>query len=408
MATAEPDRAGSSLSRIPVALAVALHVLVVALCLVIAVNAPTGGFAAVELGVVAVFLAVWFTGVALARARPAGDARRSAAARVWLGALTAAWLVLIVVSQEAIYLAFPLFFVLLQLLPGLRGVLAVAAATVVAVVAFARHRPDAGFAGVLGPVIGAAVAVVIANAYRALLTEIAERQQLIEDLTATRAALVEAERSAGVEAERARLAREIHDTVSQSLSSIIMLLHAADRAPESARAERVGQARQAAQDALAETRQFIAELQPAALHGRGVATALTRLADRTRAQSGLAVTLTLPPDLDDLAAVPTPVEVGLLRVAQNAVANVVQHAWASRLDITLSRLEGQIVLDVVDDGVGFDVDAVFRAEPAQPDDRMSFGLRGVRDRVAALGGDLIVESGPGEGTSVVALFEVDR
>ncbi|OMH31492.1 sensor histidine kinase [Tersicoccus sp. Bi-70] len=421
-ATAADVRAGSSLTRISVTLAVALHVLVVGLCVVIVVNARDDGLPAValELALVLVFLAVWFTGVAIARARPPGRGRpgrrrpgrrRRGAPAVWLAVLSLAWLLLILVSDDAVYLAFPLFFVLLHLLPVARGVVAVIVATVVAVLAFARHRPDAGFAGVLGPVIGAAVAVVIASAYRALLLQIRERQRLIEDLTVTRSALAAAERDAGAAQERARLAREIHDTVSQSLSSIILLLHAADRAPEPARAQRVAQAREAAQDALAETRQFIAALQPAALHGRGVATALTRLADRTRAETDLAVTLTLPPDLADLAAVPTPVEVGLLRVAQNAVANVVQHARARRLDLTLSALEGQIVLDVVDDGVGFDVDAVLADRPGADDaadaERVSFGLRGVRDRVSALGGEFVVESGPGQGTSVVAVFDVD-
>ncbi|GGC89363.1 hypothetical protein GCM10011512_15370 [Tersicoccus solisilvae] len=420
--------AGSPLTGVPVALAVALHVLVLALGAVVVVNAPADGFPAalLTLGLTVVFLGVWFAGAVVARAwtgaersdpepavepRP-GRVRRAGGvgAVVWLLVLCAVWLALILTSDEAIYLVFPLFFVLMHVLPGLRGVLAVAAATAVAIVAFALHRPDAGFAGVLGPVLGAAVAVVIARAYRALMVELRERQRLIEDLTATRSALAEAERAAGVEAERARLAREIHDTVSQSLSSIIMLLHAADRAPEPQRGERIGQARQAAQDALAETRQFIRELQPAALHGRGIAAALARLAETARTQSGIAVELHLPADLADLAAVPTPVEVGLLRVAQNAVANVQQHAHAHRLDITLSRLGRQVVLDVVDDGVGFDVDAVLEpppGAPTRPGGRMSFGLRGVRERVAALGGDLMVESNRDEGTSVVAVFDLD-
>ncbi|MEH0110444.1 sensor histidine kinase [Tersicoccus sp. MR15.9] len=414
---------GLSLTGVSVAVTVALHVLVAVLCAVVAVNARASGFplAIVVLCLTVVFLGLWFTGASIGRAWGAApDAvlasgtrrglRPGAAALIWLAALVVVWLLLIVVSDAALYLVFPLFFVMLHLLPGVRGVLAVAAATVVAIVVFAVRRPDAGFAGVLGPLIGAALAVVIAHAYRALTAEIRERQRLIDDLTATRSALATAERDAGASEERARLAREIHDTVSQSLSSIILLLHAADRAPEPARAERVAQAREAAQDALAETRQFIAALQPAALHGRGVASALTRLAERTRAETGLAVTLTLPPDLAELGGVPTPVEVGLLRVAQNAVANVVQHAHASRLDITLSALEGQIVLDVVDDGVGFDVEAVLGADTGaagEPGERVSFGLRGVRDRVGTLGGEFVVESEPGQGTSVVAVFDVD-
>lgn len=102
-------------------------------------------------------------------------------------------------------------------------------------------------------------------------------------------------------------------------------------------------------------------------------------------------------------ALPTPVETALLRIAQSAVANVTQHARATRVDVTLSRLDDEVILDVVDDGVGFDPALLAHAPPT---DRPSFGLLAMQDRAAALGGRLVVESGHGHGTSIAASLTV--
>lgn len=91
----------------------------------------------------------------------------------------------------------------------------------------------------------------------------------------------------------------------------------------------------------------------------------------------------------------------MLRIAQGAVANVAQHAHATRVDLTLTRLDDEIILDVVDDGEGFDLGKV----PSNPD-RPSFGLVAMQERAAGLGGTLVVESSRGNGTSVVASFAV--
>lgn len=317
----------------------------------------------------------------------------------WVGALTVEWLALLCLSGDATYLVFALFFLYLQLLGTARGIAAVLVTTAVAIVAFGLRR---GFdvAVVVGPVLGASVAVVIGLGYQALSREVARRERLIDELTRTRDQLAEAEHAAGVVAERERLAREIHDTVSQSLSSVIMLLHAAQRSgPDSPRGlERLEQAREAATEALAETREFIHALAPPALRHAGIGNALTRLAAQTRETTGLRVEVDVPVDTSSL---PTPVETALLRIAQGAVANAVQHANATRLDITLTRLDDEIILDVVDDGDGFDP-TLLGAGVAQP----SFGLAAMQERAADLGGRLVVESQPGRGTSIVASFRV--
>jgi signal transduction histidine kinase len=378
---------GGGLRSISVVLSVALHSLLVALCIVVIATSvddglPRSGF---EILLVLVLLATYAAGLL-----------RSG--RLWLVLLVLEWLALLCLGEQAVYLAFPLFFLCLHVLPGARGTVAVVAVTVAAVVGFGAH---VGFtlAAAFGPVLGAAVALVIGHGYRALVAEVRERGRLIEELTAARVHLAAVERSAGVLEERTRLAGEIHDTVSQSLSSVIMLLHAAERADPAAVGLRLRQAQEAASEALAETRQFIHALQPPTLRRGGIEEALGRLVEQTRQASGLTVTFAVSGSLT--AALPTPVETALLRVAQSSLANVVQHAGASRADVTLTRLEDEVILDVVDDGSGFDVDAVLGAGV-----EASYGLRGMRERVTALGGELVVESTPGSGTSVVACFEV--
>ena len=330
------------------------------------------------------------------RVPPAGASRRW-----WAAALTLEWLVLLTLSVEATYLVFALFFIYMHVLGTIRGTATVVLTTIVAVVAFGMHR---GFdaAGVIGPVLGAGVAIVIGLGYEALTREVARRQRLIDELTQARGQLAAVERAAGVVAERERLVREIHDTVSQSLSSIVMLLHVAQRegtGTDKGR-ERVEQARIAAGDALAETRSFIHALAPPSLRTGGIADALQRLGETTEQTSGLRVRV----DVSGYSGtLPTPVETALLRIAQSAVANVTQHAQATRVDLTLSRLDDEVILDVVDDGVGFDPSLL--EDPSRAG-RPSFGLLAMQDRAAALGGHLVVESGQGHGTSVAASFTV--
>lgn len=374
-----------------------LHVLVAALSAVVLLNAANGdaGRTAAVVAIMVAFLATYALGIWPTGTIPEPGRR----GWWWLTCLTLGWLVLLCFSVEATYLVFALFFLYMRLLGARWGASVVALTTAVAVVAFGLHR---GFdlAGLIGPVLGAGVAVTIALGYQSLSREVRQRQELIEELTRTRHQLAMAEHAAGVVEERERLAREIHDTLSQSLSSIIMLLHAAQRSgPGSEGSDRrLEQAREAAEEALAETRQFIHALAPTSLRTGGIAEALGRLARQTEDATGLRVQVTVPQDTGPL---PTPIEAGLLRIAQSAVANIAQHAHATRVDLTLTRLDDEIILDVVDDGDGFDL-----GQLSTKRDRPSFGLIAMRERAAGLGGTLVVESSRGQGTSVVASFAV--
>ncbi|AAT88672.1 hypothetical protein ATY41_08625 [Leifsonia xyli subsp. xyli] len=383
----------SALTPVFTALRIGLHALVVGLSASVLVRAcveTASGDARQAGAVIAVALLFVFTYAAGGplRARMRGGLRW-----LWLGALTAEWMLLAALTQDATLLVFPLFFLFLHLLPSPWSVVAVGASTVAAILLFAAHSGwTAG--GVLGPAIGAGVAVAIGLGYRALFQEAQEREQLIRDLVATREQLAASERSAGTLAERSRLARELHDTVAQGLSSIQLLLHAAERfTTEPAALDAVRLARETAAADLAETRRFIHALTPPALEDKTLPGALRRLAGQTERTSGLRVTVSVSGEPSPL---PMPVETALLRSAQGSLANVVQHAEATAARLTLTYDDDAVTLDIVDDGRGFDTATAGGGE-RHPG---SFGLRAMRERAAGLGGEVAIESATGRGTAV--------
>ncbi|MFG1986393.1 sensor histidine kinase [Streptomyces albidoflavus] len=388
-----PPRAPLS-TPAPRVLAWCLHLLVAAL-LVMAVGRALvdgggQGWAVVVAGVA--FGAVYAAGPVVPGVR---GSRRGAV--VWLVAVGVLWAGLLGLTADAMWLAFPLFFVQLHLLAGRAGPWAVALTTGVAVCSYAAHQGGFTAAAAIGPVIGAAVAVAVVRGYQALYRESEQRRRLIEELTRARADLAAAQHTAGVLAERERLAREIHDTLAQGLSSIQLLLRAAQRSlgGEEGAGRYVEQARQAAADNLAEARRFVAALAPQDLEGTTLAGALERLCATTSATAPLTVRFHLAHDPGPL---PAAYEVALLRIAQAALGNTVRHAGARTAEVTLSGLGDAVALDVVDDGRGFDPAAL----PAPDPDRGGFGIPAMRARTRALGGTLTIESRPGGGTAVAA------
>ncbi len=399
---------------VPWLLQTLLHLLVAGLLALTVVHALADGSAhpAVTIIAAVVLAAIYAAGPLL----PAVQ-RSPGAAAAWLGCLLAAWLVLLALTPDGIWLAFPLFFLLMHLLPWAAGISTVAATTIAAIAGFAWHQGTLNPGFVIGPVLGAAVAVATVWGYQTIQAESESRRALIGQLRATRAELATAERGAGALAERERLAREIHDTLAQGLSSIQLLLRAAARTlPESGEVPaaaldtartQIEQARQAAQDNLAEARRFVRALTPPDLQGRPLPAALQRLCSTTAERTGLPITFRL----EGLPVLlPTPIEVALLRIAQSAVANITRHADATRAGVTLTIMDTAVVLDVVDDGVGFDPGTVTGGASAEPPADAGadggFGLDAMRSRAAELGGTLTVESAPGEGTAVAVTFEL--
>ena len=373
-------------------LEVALHTLVAALLVLTLIGAhrDTAG----EPNLPAVAAAVGFAGVYVAgtvweRRRRAGQTARLG----WLAAVLVLWAALVVQVPEAAYLVFPLFFVALFLLGVWAGVVAVALLAAVAVVALGLHH---GFtpAGVVGPAVGALVALGLAAGVRALYRESQARREVIAELVATRSELASREREVGREAERARLAGEIHDTVAQGLASIGMLLHAAERTdPDHRATEQIRLAREVAGENLTETRRLIEALRPAPLEGVSLAGALRRVAGRVSAENP-SLEITVEGGLDvEPPAEPAAVSV---RVAQEALTNAVRHGAPERIVLTLANSPAGVSLTIADDGRGFD--------PGAPRAAASFGLDGMARRVRDLGGTLAVESSPGRGTTVRAVL----
>ncbi|WP_168221198.1 sensor histidine kinase [Actinomadura sp. WMMA1423] len=271
-----------------------------------------------------------------------------------------------------------------MLLPVGWGVLALAAFNAVPLVEAVGAPGPGGVvtAGVvvLGVVFGAWFAWWIQR----IIEQSRERADLLAQLAATREELAESQRRAGMLAERQRLAMEIHDTLAQGFTSILMLLDAADAAPpEQARAHRERAAR-AARENLAEARALVCAQPPAALAGSSLPDALRRLVDRLGEETGAATSWELAGEPRRL---PAGTEVVVLRCAQEALANVRRHAGAARAALCLRYLPDGVRLEVSDDGAGFDLTAL-----------TGFGLAGMRERVAQAGGRLTIRSAPGSGT----------
>jgi len=192
--------------------------------------------------------------------------------------------------------------------------------------------------------------------------------------------------------EQRRLARELHDAVVQALYGIMLGARAArgllDRAPGQA-AEPLEYVLSLAEAGLAETRALIFDVRPASLETEGLVAALTKQAAPLSARHGIEVHT----DLCDEPALPLDIKEALYRIAQEALPNTVKHAQSGRVDVRLADRAGTIVVEVCDDGRGFNPDR------AMPGGR---GLRSRSERATQLAGTVQSESAPGRGTCVRA------
>ncbi|MBE3008634.1 GAF domain-containing sensor histidine kinase [Microbispora sp. NEAU-D428] len=210
----------------------------------------------------------------------------------------------------------------------------------------------------------------------------------------TNARLYERGRELTVVEERTRMARELHDAVSQKLFSLRLTARAAAALartdPERA-AEAIERVERMAGEALTELRAVIVELRPAELDRHGLVESLRKqvaLLDRLHPMTVAFTDEGEAPGDRDLDLAPE-IEVAVLRVAQEALHNAVRHARAARIDVRLAHREAALVLEVTDDGAGFDEAGVH-----------GLGLPSMSDRAQAVGGTLTVSSAPGRGTTV--------
>ncbi|GIG69144.1 sensor histidine kinase [Phytomonospora endophytica] len=289
----------------------------------------------------------------------------------WLAAVLICWLALTYRAPSFAVVAVPLLFLCLRLLSPRATVIVGALLTAAVIVALLALNEVVDPSLVLVPIAiaGMTVATVL-------------------QLKHTRGELAASQHRTGVLEERTRLAREIHDTLAQGLSGIVLLLQNADRSWGTGKArEHVRLAEDMAARNLAEARAFVRDLSVDV----PLLDALTALAAETGAVSGADVRVHVEGDLGDL---PPETSATLLRVAQGALANVREHARARNAVVTVSRIGDHVNLDVRDDGTGFDPAAT------APEPGRGYGLSAMRERAAALDGYFAVETAPGDGTAV--------
>lgn len=379
------------------------HLLFFLLLTVGVVRAVADGDHPVPVVALAAVVAAWYLcGIWFVRRRGLenGEPVERRLGQLWLAVLVVGWLMLMAADANFVWLAFALFFLCFPLFSTPVALAVTGLLTAAAIAATLWHGTSNTAATIFGPVFGAAAAAGMALVYQQLVRQSAQRQQLVDELTEAHRELLGAQdelvalqRETGALAERSRLAREIHDTLAQGFSSILLLSRAGQRGPDDPTAI-FTQIAETAQQNLVEARRVVEALAPAALETAPLQSALRRLLVQLQQQTGITTELitdgeAMSPFMD--------YDVALLRVAQSALANVRLHSQAQRVRATLSYSSDEVRLDIVDDGVGFD-----QREAG------GFGLRSMRDRLAELGGTLVVESAPGDGTAVAATLPIAR
>jgi len=362
-------------------------------------SSPSAARLVVETGLVA-GLAAWYSYWIVRRGQ---DITSSTGVGVlYFGGGAASWLVLLVLSPAYELLSFTAFVQVLGYLPGRPAILAAALASILVHVPQAIRTGTIGVGHVAFGVIGLGVLTLIILSLRAITEQSTRRQQLIDTLEATREELARTERRAGVLEERQRLAGEIHDTLAQGFTSIVLLLEAAQAGLDAGSKEVAGHIEQSlhtARDALREARRLVWSLRPESLERGSLPEALSRATSKLAQQTGMAARTVVTGEARRL---PAALEVTLLRAAQEALANVRRHAHARHVTVTLSYMEDVAVLDVCDDGVGFNPGTL----PTEPAWQGGLGLVAMRERVEALQGSLTVESAPGQGSTLVVAMPI--
>lgn len=370
----------------------------VGIALVDAAVEESGGPQALLLSVLAVLALAY-----VAAGAPALVLRDSRRAAVYLLVLVVVVAVLAWVLPELLFLmflAFPqVWFLVEDLRGGVLWTLALGAAAMLGpMVHWIQGTEPFDLQTIVGLVFSLAMGTWVFN----VLEHSEQRAALIEELESTRAELAVLHHQQGMVAERERLAREVHDTLAQGYTSIVVLAQTAAAAlpgEPGAAAERLAVIEEVARENLAEARAMVAAFAPVALDSASLVEALQRLAERFGRETGTATRVDTAALGSLGAALSRAEEIVLLRGAQEALANVRRHACASAVVLRVTRVGSadgdHVSVHVEDDGVGFD-----------PTVSAGVGLAGLRDRAEEVGGAVDVRSVPGEGTRVTVRVPV--
>ena len=245
--------------------------------------------------------------------------------------------------------------------------------------------------------------------YRALHREALTQRRIAEELAATQQELAATEHQAGRLEERERLARDIHDTLAQGLSSIVLLaragrasastVEAASPESKNAATDVFSTIEDTARDNLAEARRFVRDLTAPSAQA-DLPDAITEILQRMRRRgSGLGESTEFRANFsgDTHRRLPASVVTAVVRCVQEALNNVAKHAHAAHAVVSVAVLGDELTVDIFDDGRGFDP-----AQAPQQESSHGYGLGGILQRIAALSGTVNIESTPGEGTVVAA------
>ncbi|MFD2369185.1 histidine kinase [Brevibacillus sp. GCM10020057] len=217
-----------------------------------------------------------------------------------------------------------------------------------------------------------------------------EQVASLQRLSNHNAALADQLRQAAVTEERQRLARELHDAVSQQLFAIAMttaaLKRLVEKNPQRA-AQQIELVEEMAAAAQAEMRALLLHLRPATLQNKTLKDAILELLDELTRKNALEIT----GEIESVEGLPSGIEDHLFRILQESLSNTLRHARASRIAVKLFTLQDQVRLRVTDDGVGFDPDG---------EKLTSYGLRSMQERVAEVGGSMEIYSAQGKGTQI--------
>ncbi len=248
-----------------------------------------------------------------------------------------------------------------------------------------------------------AVGILIGMWIDRIIRQSTERRDLIEQLEMTQLELAEAEHQAGMLAERQRLAHEIHDTLAQDFISIIMHLDAAEqsvRPDDTTVLRHLNQAQEAARGGLQQARYVVEDLRPEPLARATLPDAIAQVVTRWSKSSAIPAEFMVT---GEVVVLETAVDKTLLRATQEALANIRKHAQATAVSVTLSYLGDIVMLDVQDNGIG-----MAKAHAVSKSEAGGYGLVAMQERVAALGGDVLIENEPEEGTTVVVSIPIER
>jgi signal transduction histidine kinase len=353
------------------------------------------GVERVQMVVLTGLLALWQIGCMLYARRVPDWRSHSLASTVIILVGIALWYPLVRINPAFYFTLAGLYSQIFFMLPPLWAIPVSVGLGMLVVVQGGTGSLDLRDPGLWAALAGIGFSVIFYIWISAIIDQSAKRKALIDELQRTQAELASAEREAGSLAERQRLAREIHDTLAQGFVSIVLHLEAAEQALPAGLPvvqQHLGQAKTTARQSLAQAREVVQDLRAQPVEGSPLPEAIRQVVQNWAEATGMATTVAITGDVRPMHP---DVEVTLLRAVQEALANVRKHASASRLAVTLSYMGDEVVLDVQDDGIGIG------AAATDPLLSSGYGLTAMRERVEQLHGSLLIESSPGEGTTLV-------